>query len=59
MTKRTKIEKKNLNITTISCNAEKYIRNHPIYSAMYKDELLAKDLEEQRMNRRNGNSKIK
>lgn len=48
-----KLRKKELNITAILLNAEKYVRSHPIYRAMYRDEILAADLDRQRKNRRN------
>ena len=50
--KKRKLNKKELNITAISLNAEKYVRNHPIYRAMYRDEILAADLKRNRKDKR-------
>ena len=43
--KKKKVKNKQVNVMTLSLGAEKYIREHPFLSAMYKDELLARDME--------------
>lgn len=46
-----KFKKKRINIKAMEISMWKHIRNDPLLSAMYKDELLARDLEEERRGR--------
>ena len=36
-----KLKKRHLNIAAINASCNKYIREHPYYSAMYHDEIMA------------------
>jgi uncharacterized membrane protein YkgB len=47
-----KFNPKTINIKAMEISMWKFIRNDPLMSAMYKDELLARDLEEERRDRR-------
>ena len=47
-----KFRPKRINILTMEIGMRKYIRNDPLLSAMYKDDLLARDLEEERRGRK-------
>lgn len=50
--KKKKLNQKKINIAAIETNARKFIENHPIYSAMYHEEIIAKRIE-------NKNKKLK
>lgn len=47
-----KFKPKEINILAMEIGMWKYIRNDPFLSAMHRDELLARDLEEERRDRR-------